>query len=221
MAKSISIREFVQLNGKLPEMIEAACVRGLRSAALRGVGEVTKQIDDCEPYSPVDTGAMRQSTGTEAIPDGATLFVNAPQAAWVEYGTRPHMPPLGPILVWVRRKFGLGAEGRRGKSRKKPAKLGTTASPGRGSKRAPMIGLREPPKQGPRERAKAGPRRTKMQRIAQNEKLAYAIAKKVQWKIYHHGTAPRGFFSKAMKVIVSKFAPKEIRHELKALEKSL
>lgn len=217
MAVTITLRQYLGLGKKLPSQLEAACIRGLRSAALRGVGEVVKQIDKTVPYPPVDTGAMRQSVGVEATPEGADLFVNAPQAADVEYGTRPHMPPLGPILVWVRRKFGLGAEGRKGRGRgKKPAKLGAKGGSkggGSGGGKAPMIGPRKPPKHGPR--------RTKMQRIAQNEKLAYAIAKKVQWKIFHYGTAPRGFFSKAMKVILEKYVPREIRHELKLLKKRL
>ena len=202
-------------------MIEEACVRGLRSAALRGVGEIVKQIDNTEPYPPVDTGAMRQSVAVDNIPGGAELSVNSPNAASMEYGTRPHMPPFGPILIWVRRKFGLGAEGRKKKGSrkgKKPSKVsaGKAASGGGGGGGATKSG--EPKKPSIR---KSGPRRNKVQRIAQNEKLAYGIAKKVQWKIFHYGIAPRGFFSRAMVVIAGKYAPIEIRHELKALEKSL
>jgi hypothetical protein len=184
MAKTLTVREFASLTKGLPPLLEAACIRGLRSAALRGVVE---QIDKAEPYPAVDTGMLRQSALAEPIPEGAELSVNAPQAAWMEFGTRPHMPPLGPILTWARRKFGLGADDKKG-SLKKGA---------------------------------SGPRRTKMQRIAQNERAAYNIARSVQLKIYRHGTAPRGFFSKAMTTIVSDFAPKEVRHELKALEKRL
>lgn len=216
MTKVITVRDFAQLTRDLPPLIEAAAIKGLRSAGARGVGEIVKQIDNADPFPAVDTGAMRQSTMVEPIPEGAVLSVNTPQAAWMEFGTRPHMPAFLPLLRWVTRKFGLSERKARG-SRK--ARGGT---PGK-----VRLG-----KMGPRERSKAGPKmskpfagahRARKRSEARTDKsqMAFAIARKIQWKIYHRGTAPRGFFKKAMVTIHTKFAPQEVRRELKALEKRL
>lgn len=196
----------MQLADKLPERIEQACIKGLRAAALRGVGEVVRQIDHADPFPAVDSGSLRQSVLAKPIPEGAELSVNSPQGAWMEFGTRPHMPPIKPILVWVTRKFGLSER------QKAKRKFGPYN---------PKFGPKKPPKQGPKMAPKYGPKRSRQNRNDANAAKAYAIAKKVQWKIYHHGTAPRGFFSKAMVVITSKYAPREVRHELKQLEKHL
>lgn len=208
MSRTITVRDFVQLTKQLPPMIEQAAIRGLRSAAARGVGEVVKQIDHAEPFPAVDTRAMAQSVTVEPILEGAELSVNAPQGAWMEFGTLPHMPPLLPILRWVVRKFGLSE---RKSTRKKRD----------GAKRLAKMGPKERSKMGPRDRKKHGPRMTGSGRRSHNAAKAYAIAKAVQWKIWHYGTAPRGFFKKSMVVIHTKFAPQEVRHELKALEKRL
>lgn len=208
--RTITVRDFAELTRNFPPMLEAAAIRGLRSAAARGVGEIVRQIDKAEPYPAVDTGAMRQSVLSEPIPDGAELSVNTPQAAWMEYGTRPHMPPFGPILTWVTRKFQLGS-GSGKKARK--ARAG-------GAKGASKHGPRKPPKHGPR-MSKGAKTARKAAFAAENTAKAHAIAKKIQWKIAHYGTAPRGFFKKSMVVIHTKFAPREVRHELKLLEKRL
>jgi hypothetical protein len=220
VTRTISIRDFLELQQHLPARIEAACIKGLRSAATRGVGAVVKELDTAEPYPGVDTGATRQSATAEPIPEGAVMSVNTPQAAWLEFGTRPHMPPLGPILLWVTRKFGLG--------------VGTSGRKGR-KQRAAKAGPKAPPKQGPKLPPKHGPKMSgfhraqrksmkhaaKQQADAANLQKALAIANKVRWKIAHHGTAPRGYFAKAMITVRTKYAPREIRHELKALEKRL
>ena len=224
MTRVLSLREFMGLADHLPEMIERAAIRGLRSAALRGVGEVGRQIKQADPYPAVDTAAMLQSVIAEPISDGAELSVGTPQAAWMEFGTRPHMPPLGPILTWVTRKFGLGVGTSGRKQRKTRAKKF-------GPKEPPKQGPKLPPRQGPRINAAQGKAHRQQkasmryaeqqQRDADNLRRALAIANKVRWKIFRHGTAPRGFFAKAMVTIRSKYARREIRHELKALEKRL
>ena len=187
----------------MPPQIEAAAVKGIRSAGLRGVGEVVRQIDHAEPYPAVDTGAMRQAVLSEPIVGGAMLSVGTPEAPWMEFGTRPHMPPLGPILTWVQRKFGLATQ-RRGKR----------AQGKRGSKER---------KQGPAipKHIRAARRFDRASKMQNDAAQAYLIANKVRWKIFRYGTAPRGYFAKAMVTIRSKYMPQEIRHELKALERRL
>jgi len=89
---------------KIPDLAEAAIVRALRSAAQRTKVEVVIQIDTASPFPAVDTGLLRRSVEVDNLPDGALLSVMAPYAAAVEDGSRPHMPPVAPILEWVKRK---------------------------------------------------------------------------------------------------------------------
>lgn len=37
----------------------------------------------------------------------AEAVFEAPHAAAVEFGTEPHYPPVGPLIVWARNKLGL------------------------------------------------------------------------------------------------------------------
>ncbi len=78
--------------------------RAARATAHRGRLEVLKTIKATRPHPPVDRGAYRASWQVEVEKDGATLFSDAPHAAFIERGTRPHTPPFAPILAWVKRK---------------------------------------------------------------------------------------------------------------------
>lgn len=216
MAKTLTVRQFAGLCEALPPLLQEAAIRGLRSAGARGVSVVVHEIDHAEPYPAVNVGEMRQAARSEPIPEGAELSVGTPQAVWMEYGTRPHMPPLEPLIVWATRKFVLGG----GRKRKGAKRARKAAGGGGGGKNPPKAGPRLPPKHGPRMNKQAR-LAAKAKQQADNEAIAYAIAKKVQWKIFHHGTAPRGFFAKAMVKIRTKIAPQEVRRELKLLERRL
>jgi hypothetical protein len=56
--------------------------------------------------SPVDLGIYRNRWDVDNLPNGATLYNDAPYAAVIELGSRPHWPPLAPILAWASRKAG-------------------------------------------------------------------------------------------------------------------
>lgn len=75
--------------------------RGLLAAALIGEGIVANA-------TPVDRGEARNAWTVVPTPSGADLFNDAPHAGILELGSRPHRPPLEPILRWVVRKFGTG-----------------------------------------------------------------------------------------------------------------
>lgn len=79
--------------------------RKLRAAAVRaaraGVGVVKGNV-------PVAFGELREGVKAEARPGGAAIVVDAPHAAPVETGSRPHMPPLAPLIAWVKLR---GAQG--------------------------------------------------------------------------------------------------------------
>ena len=103
----LTLAQFADLLEDMPKELEDAVIRGLRSAALRGVGFVVEEIDRAEPYPAVNFGTLRQSTHRALLPKGAVVFNDAPHFPFIEYGTRPHMPPVSPLIVWAARKFGV------------------------------------------------------------------------------------------------------------------
>ena len=55
--------------------------------------------------TPVDTGRLRSSIGPRFMDDGLTgeVGTNVKYAPHVEFGTRPHWPPLSALQPWARR----------------------------------------------------------------------------------------------------------------------
>lgn len=104
-SRVVTLDQYIGDVGKLPDELEAACLRGLRSTAARGVSVVVAEI---EAVKAVNTGQLRQSVSYGPLVDGAEIKVDAPHAPFIEHGTRPHMPPGKPIFEWVMRK-GLAA----------------------------------------------------------------------------------------------------------------
>ena len=100
MGQRLSLGSFQALVRTMPRKLEQALVRGFRGAAMVLHAEVVMQI---EAVGAVDLGALRNSVQTERLPDGAAVTVSAPHAASVEYGTRPHMPPVAPLEAWAAR----------------------------------------------------------------------------------------------------------------------
>ena len=107
-AKQVTLAQFQKWLRQQPQAIQGAVVRGLRSAAHRGVGIVVQEIDNAEPYPAVDTGGMRQSVHVQNHPDGAEIYVDAPHAGPINNGTRPFRPPVSALVTWAVRK-GLAA----------------------------------------------------------------------------------------------------------------
>lgn len=101
---TMSPKEFAEYLRGLTGELEQAAIRGMREAAAEGVGLVVAEIDAADA---VDTSGLRQSVRTEELPKGAILGTFAPHAPFVEYGTRPHWPPLGPLQLWAVRKLGV------------------------------------------------------------------------------------------------------------------
>ncbi len=78
--------------------------------------------------APVDVGTLKGSIHVEETTQGPRVVVDAPHAASLELGSRPHTPPLAPLVAWVRRnraKFGI--EGRGVDRNKKTGRLETSA----------------------------------------------------------------------------------------------
>jgi hypothetical protein len=105
--KELTLEQFAAELGGLPDELEGAIVRGLRSAAARGVSDVVESIQTTSPHAAVDTGALARSVEHSSLPRGGRINVDAPHAAPIENGTRPFWPPLQPLIDWAGRKFGV------------------------------------------------------------------------------------------------------------------
>lgn len=100
----VSIDQFARILSALDSKIEAAVIRGLRSAALKLQGLVVTEIDRAEPFPAVDRGELRNSTKYDRTDTGAVVSMTAPHAGIIEYGTRPFFPPIAPLAAWALRK---------------------------------------------------------------------------------------------------------------------
>jgi len=80
-------------------------VRGaMYPAALRGEPIVAEA-------TPSDRGHARQAWESRVTPEGAALQNDWPYIGILEMGSRPHWPPIMPILRWLVRKEGLDLAG--------------------------------------------------------------------------------------------------------------
>ena len=100
----LSLGQFAAQVGKLPADMEQAIVRGLRSAAQRGVADVVASIN---AVGATDTGELARSVSAHNTMDGARIVVDAPHADVVERGARPFSPPIAPLQAWAMRKLGV------------------------------------------------------------------------------------------------------------------
>lgn len=104
MEESVSIEQLPNWVVVKVKHVGPATLRACYAAALRGRTIIMDTIGATAPYPPVDRGVFRASFRAERAPDGATLFSDAPHAAFIEYGCRPHWAPIGPLIEWVKRK---------------------------------------------------------------------------------------------------------------------
>jgi hypothetical protein len=73
------------------QRVLAATKRAARRAAEASGSALKRQI-------PVAHGELRESVRIE----GDIIIVDAPHAAAVNFGSRPHTPPLEPLVAWVK-----------------------------------------------------------------------------------------------------------------------
>lgn len=110
MTKRINLDQFAQVLKALPQEITDAAIRGCKSAAMRGVGFVVEEIQTASPRPAVNTAGMLQSVRETSLANGARLAVDAPHAAFIEFGTRPFFAPIGPLFEWAKRRFSVDDE---------------------------------------------------------------------------------------------------------------
>ena len=101
-----SVGELLELLQKHNHERERSVARAVKHAVRTGRRIVKESI-------PVAFGELRESVKAE----GTRIVIDAPHAAPVETGSRPHTPPLGPLLKWVKLRAaqGLLSERQRGR----------------------------------------------------------------------------------------------------------
>lgn len=88
-------------------LVKAAARRASVEAAELGVTMATVETDK---KGSVDRGNFKLAWESRPMIFGAQIRNGAPYAAFIERGTRPHWPPLAPILAWVMRKNQMDEE---------------------------------------------------------------------------------------------------------------
>lgn len=88
-----------------PEFVRGPLRRFLTRSAVLLEGKVKEN-------TPVDTGRLRASITHKVEPFRAIVGTNVHYAPHVEFGTKPHWPPLAPLQPWAQRHgFPAGREG--------------------------------------------------------------------------------------------------------------
>jgi len=93
-------REFKKFRKSLEDAHE-----GSEHEIARGVWDAADAVlSEAEKEAPVDRGGLRYS-GSVAYGPGPTAEVTfkSPYAKPVEFGSRPHMPPVEPLEAWAKR----------------------------------------------------------------------------------------------------------------------
>ncbi len=94
-------------SGHSYDLLARAAVDGMRVVAQYMEGQVVLSLNNWKPYPIVDRGTLKASVTSYPIDNGARVQVGggaAGYARFVEYGTRPHWPPLPVLMAWVIRK---------------------------------------------------------------------------------------------------------------------
>lgn len=105
--KKVSLSTFAAIVQATPDKLTAATLAAVRKSALRLQVFVEDSIRNNTPHALVDRGKLVASVVVIPTATGAIVKVDSPYAAPLEYGSRPFMPPLQPLIDWVKRK-GLG-----------------------------------------------------------------------------------------------------------------
>jgi hypothetical protein len=110
----VSIQITAVALAQLQASLQAAPQRTV-AVMLAAMTEATLLLQrEVQDTMPAVSGITRNSIGQDAFstPVGALGVVgsNQPSAVFVELGTRPHMPPVEPLVNWVQQRLGVSAQ---------------------------------------------------------------------------------------------------------------
>lgn len=90
-----SIDEFLRRFPRDMKARERRVKTAIKSTTRSGVGIVRKNV-------PKAFGGLQSSIHAEIQGDAGLIIADAPHAAAIENGSRPHFPPLEPLVAWVK-----------------------------------------------------------------------------------------------------------------------
>jgi hypothetical protein len=119
MGLKITIRGLEAANAQVKAAVQTGISNGLNIAGARGEFLVKQNVT--HPYQgrppAVSTGILANAisfrVAREVGISRVVVFAMPPADVYVdpvEYGSRPHMPPVSALLMWVERKFHTGTE---------------------------------------------------------------------------------------------------------------
>lgn len=79
----------------------------------------------------IDTGALVGSLKVRHGPGSALVYSDVKHSVYIEFGTRPHFPPIAPLLAWVKRKLHVSEKQAYGVARKVQSNIGKRGTPPR------------------------------------------------------------------------------------------
>jgi hypothetical protein len=165
----------------LLEEIDAAMAE-IAPMLQRAVQELTPTSSPAGASGGGGEGLKGTIYGThEVVGDQVIGMVASPlsYAEPVELGSKPHMPPIQPLIDWVKVKFGLSdtpiplSSWDKGESEKWPTSNPKDSTPATAWRKVKGGGI---------------------ERQSEASKRAWAIA----WSIYHHGTPGHGMFHRGL-----------------------
>lgn len=85
--------------------LEKEAKQGLMAAALKVQSQAKQNLTD---DGTVHMGRLRSSIRVRKAGDGTyvDVYTNVQYAAAVEFGSRPHFPPIAPLSDWSKKKLG-------------------------------------------------------------------------------------------------------------------
>jgi hypothetical protein len=110
VGRFISFERFAKEMEQLPKEMADATKRGVRAGLKKGETVVQEEILNTPSSAdvagpPVDTYEMINSVRSAPTTSGGKIWMDDPKAIFMEEGTRPHFPPLAPLVEWVKRKI--------------------------------------------------------------------------------------------------------------------
>lgn len=102
----VRVVQLSQLAEELGKVTEVH-IDTLKKATALGVA---KSIPELVKASPVDTGLYAQSWDFSVTEEKVLLGNTSPHAPMIEYGTRPFVPPIKPLLEWAKRVLRDGSQ---------------------------------------------------------------------------------------------------------------
>jgi len=111
---------------KYPQKLYEVNKRFLPDAGALIQGEAKRNL---RANRTTNEGQLRSSIVSDVGRDEVKIGSNLEYAAHVEYGTRPHFPPISAIQEWARKKIGDGSKSTAFLIARKISRVGTKAQP--------------------------------------------------------------------------------------------